>query len=77
MRAQDKKVLDELRNHLNNYKEWAIESDGSLTSKGFSIIKSIMEAAEIGRPGLALDRWNDLGPNRPKLSKTAQEWEKA
>jgi hypothetical protein len=70
-------VLDELRGHLENYKEWAIESDGSPDSEGFSLLKSIMEAIEMGRPGLALDRFFDLGPNQPELSAASLSWERA
>jgi len=74
-RPIDRLVLDELRAHLLTAHEWANEMDGALDSDGFSCIKSVMEAVDMGRPGLALERWNDLSSrSRPVLTPQADGW---
>ena len=75
-RPIDYLVINELREHLETAQSWANEGDGSLDAHGFSCVKSIMEAINMGRPGLALERWNDLSsPNKPELSAEAEAWE--
>lgn len=76
MREIDRRVLAELTSQLDRAEEWALPDDLAENESGFSLIKSIREAVEMGRPGLALDRWCDLGPHQPNLSKETMEWVK-
>jgi len=75
----NKAILGELRGHLTRVSEWAHPSDleehsgDDITPAGWSCIKSIREAVESGKVGLALTRWDDL-MGKPMLSALAQEW---
>jgi hypothetical protein len=78
MNELDRGILDELRGHLERADKWANQGDIGEDEHGWSCIKSTLAAVEEGNIGLALTRWDDLStPDRPALSRDAEEWSKA
>lgn len=73
--TREERILAELKGHLLRAKEWAAEADLGEYPVGWSCIKSTLDAVNDGDVGLALTRWDDLcSPNRPALTKEAQDW---
>jgi hypothetical protein len=73
--TREERILGELRAHLLRAGEWAAKADFGEYPDGWSCIKSTLDAVNEGDVGLALTRWDDLcSPNRPSLTKEAQNW---
>lgn len=78
---RDRRILSELRGHLERAEEWAHSDTLPAQPGDWSCVGSTLDAVKEGNVGLALTRWDDLTHTadhpRPRLSQEAKAWRKA